>query len=94
VVHSWRCTAVLPCNTCLLSLLHVYAQCTFTSNLSGENGGAVAMEVSSVVEADDCVFTGNRVTVERASTDTGDGGTAIYRYIIVQLQILLIRNYV
>jgi hypothetical protein len=36
----------------------------------------VALEVATIVEAEDCVFTGNRVTVDIVSTDIGDGGTS------------------
>jgi hypothetical protein len=38
------------------------------------NGGAVALERETALEAVDCVFTNNKVTVDSASADTGDGG--------------------
>eukprot|EP00953_Heterococcus_sp_UTEX-ZZ885_P035665 18399-Heterococcus_DN1.PRE.1 len=50
--------------------------CTFTSNQAHNNGGALALEVATTVEAEDCVFTGNTVTVDLVSTDIGDGGSS------------------
>jgi predicted outer membrane repeat protein len=63
----------------------VHVQCTFTSNEARRNGGALAFERETALEAVDCVFTGNKVTVDSVSADTGDGGTTSSLQFYLQL---------
>jgi predicted outer membrane repeat protein len=70
------CCCCCCCLCCYCCCYCMRAQCTFTSNQAHNNGGAVALEVATTVDAEDCVFSGNRVTIDTVSTDIGDGGTS------------------
>jgi predicted outer membrane repeat protein len=63
------------CTTTATTTVCVHVQCTFTSNVAHRNGGAVATERETTLEVVDCVFNGNKATVDSVSADTGDGGT-------------------